>query len=82
MRGSNYYDDKAGGKYVISFKNPVPDFYVVVESIELTDKTTSAFRDGLGNRAQFMIQTYQSKTKVTASSNHRTMPVSSDLFYT
>ena len=51
VRGHNYYDDKAGGKYIVSFKNPIPDFYVVAESIERTNETASAFRDGLGNRA-------------------------------
>jgi hypothetical protein len=54
----------------------------VVESIELTNKTTSAFRDGLGNRAQFMINTYQSKEKITKSPKHRKMPVSAEITYT
>ena len=54
----------------------------MVESIELTDKTTSAFRDGLGDRAQFMINTYQSKEKITQNSKHRIMPLSSEITYT
>jgi hypothetical protein len=51
VRGHQYYDDKIGGRYIVSFKNPIPSFYVVVEAIEITNKKTSAFRDGLGNRA-------------------------------
>jgi len=58
VRGRYYFNDIHGGKYIISFKNPIPDFYIVQEAIELTDKKTSAFRDGLGNRAQFMLKTY------------------------
>ena len=54
----------------------------MVESVELTNKTASAFRDGLGNRAQFMINTYQSKEKITKSPKNRIMPVSAEITYT
>ena len=54
----------------------------MVESVELTNKTTSAFRDGLGNRGQFMINTYQSKEKITKRPKNRIMPVSAEITYT
>jgi hypothetical protein len=81
VRGHNYYDDKAGGRYVVSFLNPIPRFYVVVEAISITDKLTSAFRDGMGNRAQFMIKAYQSPDKISAGNDKKLKPSSSTLRY-
>lgn len=52
-----------------------------MEAVEITDKKTSAFRDGLGNRAQFMIKTYQSKDPVTSSSFHHLMPADPNVRY-
>jgi hypothetical protein len=83
VRGHNYYDDKAGGRYIVSFQNPIPasSFYTIVESIALTNKKHSAFRDGNGNRAQFMIKAYQSPDMITQANDHKLRPSSSDLMY-